>query len=258
MFDRDVVKLLNPRKIKRNAASVGIQLFEEDFFGQLGFNRSTHTTQYLGLHDGCDPRFDPNAQLFYEATDPCATTFCLNDRSLEHLRILRYRYRRFTEDDIAIMVRGAREVVNMRQQPDGSWKGDKYDYGHFASFIIWKLLGYPENATPLLDQGETRHICSVYIRAIFEYLRKVRTAEGKPEYLPRLFNIGDLTMWRLAGKLAHAHPKNLPVLVGESDGFENVSKTPVEWTWPACFDNSHYYSNEFELIAEFKNGRIRN
>jgi len=254
VFDRDVGNLLgNLNKPKRLAASIGIQVVQEDYFGQLGYNRSTHTTEYLGLYDGDDKRFDPSAPLFYEATDPRTRTFCLNDRSLEHLRILRYRYHRFSRDDIAVMVATARKIANMHRQPDGSWQGDEYDFGHFFSFLLWDIMGYPRDATPMLDQGETRHICSCYVRAILESLRVHYESIGKPEVFPRLFNIGDLTMWKLAGKLDHVKTG----LTG-NDGSTEIFKTPLDWTWPACFDNSHYYSNEFELIAEFKDGRIRN
>jgi hypothetical protein len=222
------------------AGRAAIQKYQEDYFGQIGFNKSTHVILYLGgvsadaLYAGL-----PTAECFYECTTPVIRKFPIWEIAFQHIRILRYRYRKFDISDVAFMVKTAEPML-----------GQKYGYEQLVNFVIYALLKYPENSTPLLGGNKAKSVCSVWVRGLLEALRKRHEEIDAPNPMHRLFDIIDERLWRLSGKW-----DNVDHQLKYKDGQKGI-RTAVEWTTPAHFDNSDYFQSEFDLIKEFKNGRV--
>jgi len=231
------LNLLHFKDYPLYVARAGIQKYQEDYFGQLGFNKSTHVMLYLGginataMYSGL-----PTAECFYECTTPVIRKFPISEIAFQHLRIYRYRYRKFDLADIMFLVKTAEPML-----------GQKFGYEQLVNFVMYSLLKYPAGSVPLIGGTGARPVCSVWVRGLLEALRKHHKGMDTPNPMRRLFDVVDERVWRLAGKW-----DNVDHQLTNGDHI----KTAVEWTIPAHFDNSDYFQSEFDLIKEFKNGRV--
>lgn len=238
----------NPKHALRNIARVGIQGFQRSHFGELGNTKDVHTRINLNDVDGRSQTFNIFNRSIFEFTVPKSQFVSLFDIAMDQISILRFRPYRYTAADLAFMLEKAREL-----------EGKEYDYGNLIGFLIHKTAGYGPDTKPILDLGETRHVCSTAVRAILEGCRKWHEdVVGDLACIPRMFNVADPTIWKAAGKLANVeaslvYPKPAIKVVDDAAGLPEI-KTAIEYTMPATFRCSHYFSGEFEMIAEFRDG----
>lgn len=224
----------DPKRIGREAACVGIQKWQHDYFGDLGNTNDVHSRIALTPYDGRSKNFNPFNRDIFEVTLPEAQFVSLADISLDHLIILRFRYHAFTPEDIAFMRRKADDM-----------KGTKYDIGQLFDYILFALRGYPRESTPVFDGGTNRNVCSSGVAGLLGGWRDWFDPE-RAKGIPRLFDIVDPAVWKVAGKW-----DNVDHALTEGGRI----KTPIELTSPAHFHCSQYYQNEFEKIAEFNGGK---
>jgi len=154
-----------------------------------------------------------------EAVMKSLHTFCQSDLTV-------YRYTRLGLVNFKTLRDGAMEIV-----------GTKYDVGQLLDIAIFDLLGF-ENLRLLsvFDFGRKRKVCSVGVRAAYEYMWKETCQEsGEGKYIKLLFGYLDMNKWTDK----------------ELEEFRGVD---VEATAPAHFANSEYFGDEFALVARFKDG----
>jgi hypothetical protein len=231
------LNLLRFKDYPHIAAYLGIQKYQENYFGPLGFNKSKHVLIYLGSVS-CARAYaaNPAGECFYECTTPVVRKVPLSEIALQHVRIHRYQLRKFDIADIIFLVKTAELML-----------GQRYGYEQLVNFIIYELLKYPSDSFPLIGGVKSRPVCSVWVRGLLEALRKHHEEIERTNPMHRLFDIVDERIWRLANKWDNIDHQL------EHDG---GVRTAVEWTTPAHFDNSDYFQSEFRLVKEFKNGRV--
>lgn len=148
-------------------------------------------------------------------------TYCLSTFSIYRLRLTE-----LTPDCIKTLKSAAKKI-----------KGEDYDIGQLLDIAIYGLLGYDhQRPLPIFDFGKKKKVCSVGVRAAFEYLYKKRIKTADSRSGKWLFYELNQDKWP-------------PEAIREYKG------TDVEATSPAHFANSDYFCFEFELIATFDNGK---
>jgi len=148
------------------------------------------------------------------------TNYCLTDISIYRIRNMDLK-----EEHINVMRKAADKMV-----------GTDYDIGQLLDIAINGLIGYEHQfRVRIFDFGKKKKVCSVGVRASFEYLYKEKLRGSDPKRRRWLFN--------------ELNPEKWP-----KEKIKNYKGTDIEATTPAHFANSDYFSHEFELIARFKDG----
>jgi len=133
------------------------------------------------------------------------------------------------------------EVTVMRDYAEMHLIGKLYDVGQLLDILINTILGYPNVIRyPIFDFGKQLKVCSVGVRVLFERLRQVLEDTGRPAYDALFRKLNPLAPW--------------PGGVFPQSRIPNQYGVDVEATAPAHFANSHYFDNEFELVAMFDGG----
>jgi len=194
--------------------STAIRCHQKKLFGKDSNWKDTHTMLY----------FDKNNTFSVEM--PKATLKPLREYCLSTLSIYRLRLTELTPDYIKTLKAAAQRMV-----------GQDYDVGQLLDIAIYGLLGYDnQRPLPIFDFGRRKKVCSVGVRAAFEYLYKKRIQTEDSPSGKWLFEALNPEKWP-------------PETVRRYKG------TDVEATSPAHFANSDYFFYEFELIARFDNGK---
>ena len=133
------------------------------------------------------------------------------------------------------------EIKVMRDYADEHLIDTIYDVGQLLDILINTILGYPNVIHyRIFDFGKKLKVCSVGVRTLFEQLRKVLDQNRRPSF-DRLFRkLNPMAPW--------------PGGVFPQSRIPNQYGVDVEATAPGHFANSHYFDNEFELIAVFDQG----
>lgn len=150
----------------------------------------------------------------------------------ERVSIWRFtKHRPFAPEEIAVMRDYAQEHLI----------GKFYDVGQLLDILINTILGYPNVLKyRVFDFGGNLKVCSVGVRVLYERLRQVLEENGADAY-PRLFRkLNPLAPW--------------PGGVFPQSRIPDKYGVDVESTAPAHFANSHYFDNEFKLVALFDDG----
>ena len=189
-----------------------IQRHQRKLFGENSRWRDTHSMLY----------FSPDE--IFSVEYPKAVMKPLHKLCQSDLTVYRY-----TEPDLVnidTLREGAMEMV-----------GTKYDVGQLLDIAIFDLLGFENlRLLSIFDFGRKRKVCSVGVRAAFEYMWKERCwLEDIEKYQKLLFTHLDMNRWT-------------PEEINEFRGVD------VEATAPAHFANSEYFGDEFALVARFKDG----
>jgi hypothetical protein len=175
---------------------------------------------------------DTHTMLYFDKDNtfsvemPKATLKPLREYCLSNLSIYRLRLKKLAPDLVKTLKTAAQRMV-----------GEDYDIGQLLDIAINDLLGYDhQRPLTIFDFGRKRKVCSVGVRVAFEYLykKRIKTESSRP---------GKWLFYKL-------NPKKWP-----PEAIKNYKGTDVEATSPAHFANSDYFSNEFELIARFENGK---
>jgi len=146
--------------------------------------------------------------------------YCLTDISI-------YRLTKHTIDD---------EDIKIMQEAAKPLLGTQYDIGQLVDILINGLLGFEHQVKfRFFDFGKKKKVCSVGIRAVFEYL-----------YQKRIKSTADNRIWLF---------KKINPDYWSEHIVNNFKGVDVEATTPAHFANSEYFDNEFTLIAKFNKGK---
>jgi hypothetical protein len=204
-------------KIHFKIAYWGIRRHHKRLFGRLARWRDTHTMLYF---DDC---------YVFSVEPPKCRWWRLEELNDENISVWRYTKQGFSDHDIGIMCWAANQMI-----------GHKYDKGQLVDFMINEALGYPDRLKyRILDAGKKRKVCSTGVRVCFEYLRKMMPQSGRK----RLFS--------KYKDPAHKLRPGAPFMNRMERGVD------VEATAPGHFANSHFFDDEFELIAIFEYGRLK-
>ncbi|MBC8181986.1 hypothetical protein H8E88_12780 [candidate division KSB1 bacterium] len=191
----------------------GIQLQHRRFFGGNSNWRSTHAMLYL------------DKKNTFSVEMPRAIFKPLKEYCLSEMFIYRLQLKELTSEDIESLKKAATELA-----------GENYDIGQIVDIALNSLLGYGhQRRYKLFDLGRKKKVCSVGVRAAFEYLylKNIKTEESRPGKW--LFYEMNPQKW-------------------SQKKIEKYNGTDVEVTTPAHFCNSDYFCDDFELVAQFKNG----
>jgi hypothetical protein len=196
----------------------GIRRHHKRLFGRLGRWRDTHSMLYLD-DDHC-----------YSLEPPKCRWWTLSDLHDTRLTVWRFTKRTFSDAEFQVMFEAAESMIGM-----------KYDVGQLIDFMINEALGY-ENVLhySIFDAGSSRKVCSVGVRVAYEQVRKQLEANGDTS-MKRLFSSFKDPAW--------AERPGIPDMNTQKRGVD------VEATAPGHFANSHFFADEFSLIAEFDNGQ---
>ncbi|MBW1810350.1 MAG: hypothetical protein JRJ87_19290 [Deltaproteobacteria bacterium] len=196
----------------------GIRRHQKRIFGRLGRWRDTHTMVYLD-DDHC-----------LSVEPPKCRWWALADLYDERITVWRYTKRTFSDQEMEVMFKAAEELI-----------GTKYDIGQLLDIMINEGLGYPNVLHySIFDAAKSRKVCSVGARMAYEKVRKHLEAQGDNS-MQRLFSTFKDPAWALR--------PNVPDMNTQMRGVD------IEATAPGHFANSHFFDDEFELIAEFDHGR---
>lgn len=197
----------------------GIRRHHKRLFGQMGRWRDTHSMLYLD-DDHC-----------YSLEPPKCCWWTLADLYDTRLTVWRYTKRDFDASEFEVMRKSAESMIGM-----------KYDIGQLVDFMINEALGY-DNVLhySIFDRGLHRKVCSVGVRVAYEAVRKFIEKDGDGK-MKRLFSEFKDPAW--AGR------PGVPDMNTQKRGVD------VEATAPGHFANSHFFADEFKLMAEFDNGRL--
>ena len=157
---------------------------------------------------------------------PRATMKPLREYCLTNLSIYRLRLTDLNQDFIETLRKGAMDMV-----------GQDYDIGQLLDIAINRLLGFDhQRRLRIFDFGRKKKVCSVGVRVTYEYLyqARIKTEDSRPGKW--LFYELNSEKW-------------------SQKAVEKYRGTNVEATAPAHFANTDYFSNEFELIARFNEGK---
>jgi hypothetical protein len=134
-----------------------------------------------------------------------------------------------------------REIKVMRDYADEHLIDTLYDVGQLLDILVNTILGYPNVIRyPIFDFGKKLEVCSVGVRTLFEQLRKVLNQNGQPSFDNLFRKLNPMAPW--------------PGGVFPQSRIPNQYGVDVEATAPAHFANSHYFDNEFKLVAVFDQG----
>lgn len=228
----DVVKFLRPGDVINLSgtshwwefwymiANAGIRGNQKRIFGLQSIWDDTHCMLYL------DPDHTLSVQL------PRAKWCTPADYCRERLSIWRFtKHARFTEDEIKVM----------RDYADEHLIGTTYDVGQLMDILVNTILGYPNVVHDrIFDWGKNLKVCSVGVRVLLERLRQVLDENGQPSFGKLFRKLNPLAPW--------------PGGVFPQSRIPDQYGVDVEATAPAHFANSHYFDNEFTLIAVFDDG----
>lgn len=202
-----------------------IQQHQKKLFGEKSNWYDTHSMFYL------------DEEETFSVELPRVVLKPLSEYCLTNLSIYRLQLKELTAEHIGIM-----------KEPITRMLGQPYDVGQLLDIAIFQLLGY-ENLRPLpiFDFGKTRKVCSVGVRIIFEYLYK----NIKDTIPPRAKFAGITEEDTHTGKwlFRFMNEDKWP-----PEEIKKYKGTDVEATSPGHFANSDYFSDEFKLIARFKDG----
>ena len=124
------------------------------------------------------------------------------------------------------------EYIAIMKESADKLIGIKYDKGQLINMALNNVFGNDfEYKIKLFDLGKERRVCSVGVRANFEYLRKELYRANKEVSMERLFNTLNRDYW--TGR--------------EYEKFEQVD---IEQTPPAIFVNSKYFDSEFKTVIK--------
>jgi hypothetical protein len=195
-------------------AFAGIQSYQKSLFGKDSNWQDVHTMLYFS--EGSTFSVEPP-----RATFKSLSTYYLSSFSIYRLRLLN-----LASDYIDSLKRAADRIY-----------GTPYDYGQLIDIAVNKLLEYSDKRhLRIFDFGRKMKVCSVGVRAAFEYLYKHRIRTESSLHGKWLFHAINPNKWP-------------PEFIRKFQG------TNVETTSPAHFANSDYFSNEFELVGKFKYGK---
>jgi hypothetical protein len=201
-------------KILFRIAYWGIRRHHKRLFGRLGRWRDTHTMLYL------------DDDHVFSVEPPQCRWWKLKELNDEHISVWRYTKQGFSDHDIGIMCYAARQMI-----------GRKYDKGQLVDFMINEAMGYPDRLKyHIFESGKKQKVCSTGVRVCFEYLRKMMPQSGRK----RLFSNYKDPAYEQSPRVKHMNEKGRGV--------------DVEATAPGHFANSHFFDDEFELIAIFRYG----
>ena len=213
----DVVNQVGERKWWQFWLAVtyaAIRWHQKKLFGKNSNWKDTHTMLY----------FDKKNTFSVEM--PKATMKPLQEYCFSNLSIYRLRLTELTPDFIKTLKTSAKKM-----------EGEVYDIGQLLDIAINDILGY-EHQRPLtiFDFGRRKKVCSVGVRAAFEYLykKRIKTEDSRP---------GKWLFYKL-------NPDKW-----SPEAIQKYKGTDVEATSPAHFANSDYFSYEFKLIAKFDGGK---
>ncbi|MFO7889723.1 MAG: hypothetical protein R6V04_05215 [bacterium] len=212
----DVVNQITPYKPYQILLATGIKAIRK-------YQRHLFGKEANWKHDHCMLYLDKTFTLSVEPPKTIKKDlkkYCLNDIS-----IYRLKKTALTKDSITILRQGAEKLV-----------GTVYDVGQLLDIAINGMLGFEHTfKIKIFDFGKKKKVCSVGVRAVFEYLyqQKIKKPDDKRETW--LFNT--------------INPQKWP-----EDVVKKYNGTDIDATTPAHFANSDYFDNEFKLIARFKNG----
>ena len=191
-----------------------IQYYQRRLFGKSSNWKDTHAMLFL------------DAQNTFSIEMPRATLKPLKEYCLSNMSIYRLRLIELEPSHVELLQHAALEMV-----------GEYYDIGQALDIFVNLMLGYEhKRRLKFFDMGRKKKVCSVGVRAAYEYLYQIQLlkppmAEGK-----WLFNTLDPQKW----------PEKL---LAEFNG------TDVEKTAPAHFANSELFCHEFDLVAKFNGGK---
>lgn len=191
----------------------GIQWQQRRMFGKKSNWKDTHAMFYL----------DESNTFSVEL--PKATTKHLREYCLANLTIYRLKFVELTPAHLRTMRKAVMDMV-----------GEDYDLGQVLDLAINNILGYDhQRRLKFFDLGKRKKVCSVGVRAVFEFLYQsdIRTTDSRP---------GKLLFYKL-------NPEKWP-----EKKIKDYRGTDVEATAPAHFANTDYFDYEFELVARFNNG----
>jgi hypothetical protein len=192
----------------------GIRRHQKRIFGRLGRWRDTHTMLYM------------DDDHVFSVEPPKCRWWHLADFYDERITLWRYTKREITPADIQIMLPAALDII-----------GTDYDIGQLLDIMICEGLGYPNYLKyKIFDAGKGRKVCSTGVRTVYEHLRKTLNNQT-PDTMARLFSKFKDPAW--------AQRPNVPDMNTQKRGVD------VEATAPGHFANSHFFDDEFKLVAEF-------
>jgi hypothetical protein len=179
---------------------------------------------------------DTHTMLYFEDTkilsvEPPRTRWAkLQDFYDDNITIYRYTKRELSAADMAIMREPAKDLI-----------GSIYDVGQLLDMLINRLMGYPHTIEyRVFDFSKYCKVCSVGARVCFEHLRKKLKEQGD-DSMQRLFSRFKYDTWE----------KRRVILAGNTE-YRGVD---VEATTPAHFANTDWFDDEFQRVAEFRNGQ---
>jgi hypothetical protein len=217
-----------PWDIPLVVAKKAIQAHQKKLFGEKSNWQDTHSMFYL----------DENRTFSVEL--PRAMYKRLSEYCLTNLSIYRLQLRKLTKEDIRII----------ELDPIPRMLGQPYDVGQLLDIAFsGDLLGYDHRRPlPIFDFGETKKVCSVGVRIIFEYLyQKIKdTVPPRPEFADRPEEKNRTGKWLFR----YLNPGKWP-----PEKIKKYKGTDIEATSPAHFSNSDFFCDEFALIAHFKDGK---
>jgi len=212
----DVVNQKTPYKPYQILLATGIYAIRK-------YQRRLFGKESTWEHDHCMMFFDKSFTLSVEppkAFKKPLEKYCLNDIS-----IYRLTKKNLNKQDIDLLQKGAEQLV-----------GTVYDVGQLLDIAINGLLGFEHTfKIKIFDFGKKKKVCSVGIRAVFEYLYKKKYKKPGDEEENWLFNT--------------INPRKWPEKI-----VKKYQGTDVDATTPAHFANSDYFGNEFKLVARFHKG----
>ncbi|MBN2417049.1 hypothetical protein JXO52_14510 [bacterium] len=222
----DILRVIRPGDVVNQANTVqwweifisfgiwGIRKYQRHLFGRDAETGDDHTMLF----------FDRDKTLSVEP--PRAIFKPLEKYCLTDISIYRLQEHHVTPGDIALMNEASADLI-----------GTDYDIGQLVDILINGLLGFEHTLKiKLFDFGNRKKVCSVGVRAVYEYLYQKRIKSGEDVRDTWLFNEINPAKW----------PEHV---------VRHYKGTDVEATTPAHFANSDYFGNEFRLVARFRNGK---
>jgi hypothetical protein len=194
--------------------------------------RETHSTLYLGPEHLFS--VEPPVAMYFNAEG------YISKRLREGSKVSVWRRGNFSAP---LLGGGWPEYLGWMREGADRIFGTKYDYVQLVGIAVMGLLGYGTMRKPpnFLDLGTKRKVCSVAVRAVFEYARhKAEQVWGVANAPKRLFTLPTVP----AGE-----NKNMMVSPYWTDEEKILYGRPsVECTTPAHLTNSQYYNGEFTRV----------
>jgi hypothetical protein len=165
----------------------------------------------------------------FSVEPPICKYWRLADLHDQRITLWHYTKREISESDVQIMLPAADQIIDT-----------KYDIGQLLDMMINRILHYDSFLKyKVFDAGKSRKVCSTGVRVVYEHLRKTLNTQT-PGTMTRLFSKYKDPAWALR--------PNVPDMNTQKRGVD------VEATAPGHFANSHFFDDEFQLIAEYNYG----